>query len=488
MTKRNIFGIFLLALIFRTTLFGYNHLFLDLEPFWSWQARVGLILALSDFGEVPLTAAFETSYKMSVEGAMRGWPVMDRGIVYVHLLLKALFGTTSYAILQSTHIIFDALLVFPIMSIAYYLSDSKKIMYSIGLLYSAFLPQLWLSIQPDYNAWLTTGYIVATWLYLKIVTFEFGKHHRGMLILYAVSLLVVVVCVNQIRSTIILLPIGMAAWFWVMTLLTTRPLVFPRYNWLPALSLICVGILVLGISGTLNNMARENFSPVRSTFGHAFWTGVGQYRNPYGLADSDGSVAEFYKKETGLVEVDGTTGGVEYNAWLTERGGQFIKENPVLYGSMVVRRALGIIFPNMPFTVIADKPSYDRTPIEIDRTESRIKLQQKYGKLSATTILTLALLDPFYIVGLFCRMLLMVLLPLGCILFVILSDRRSLGLLALMPLAYHTITLSPIYVTPIILIPAYAAVLPVVVIGWCLAVQHGLGALRARSTLSDPRD
>jgi hypothetical protein len=173
--------------------------------------------------------------------------------------------------------------------------------------------------------------------------------------------------------------------------------------------------------------------------------------------------------------VDGTTGGGEYNTWLSHRAVQFISENPLLYASMVIRRALGIVFPNMPVTVVADKPAYDMTTIELARTASRIKLQKQYGKISPTTIRILVSEDPFYIVGLFGRLLLMVLLPLGVILFLIFSKRRALGLHTLVPLVYHIITLSPIYATPIILIPPYAAILPVVCIGWWLACHKAYG-------------
>ncbi|HER26825.1 MAG TPA: hypothetical protein ENI69_06925 [Rhodospirillales bacterium] len=403
---------------------------------------------------------------------------MDRGLVYVHMLLKFVFGTTSYELLQAFQIFIDALLVFPLMSIAYSLSQNHKIAWSVGLLYGAFLPQAWLAVQPDYNVWLTTGYILATWLYLKIIALAPGEHRWRSLVLYAAALFGVMFAVNQIRSTIILLPIGMAAWWWATTLLTTRSLVFPRRNWPSALALLGVGVLVIGISGALNKTVRSYASPVRSTFGHAFWTGVGQFKNPYGLRDDDGSVVEFYKNETGIEETDSTTGGVAYNAWLRQRAVQFIKKYPVLYASMVARRAAAIIFPNMPFTVVADKPAYDRTPIELARTKHRIELQQRYGKLSPTTISRLISEDPFYVVGLFGRLALMLLLPLGGVLFFVFSQYRALGLLTIVPLAYHVITLSPVYATPIILIPGYAAILPVVGIGWWLALQKSFTILR----------
>ena len=482
MTYRAQFGVFVFALAARLALFVYNELFIALDPYWSWQARAGLVLVLGDFGATQLGDAFEALHQMSVDEALKGWPVMDRGLVYVHLVLKAIFGTTSYGILQALQVAIDALLVFPLMSIAFVLSRNRKIAYAVGLLYGAFLPQAWISLQPDYNTWLTTGYILSTWLFLKLTAFTPAEHRWRDLALYAAALLCVTLSVNQIRSTIILLPIGMAGWWWASTVVTTRSFVFPRRNWPSALALLGVGLVIIGVSGALNKAARDNASPVRSTFGHTFWAGVGQFQNPYGLRDADGSVAAFYKNETGIEDDDGTTGGIEYNAWLTRRAVQFVKENPALYSSMVVRRALRIVFPNMPFTAVADKPAYDRTPFELSRTENRIELQKTYGKLSPTTLRRLISEDPFYVVGLFFRLVLLLSLPLGCLLFFVLSERRALGLLAIVPLAYHVITLSPIYATPIILIPAYAAVLPVVGVGWWLALQKPIAVFRrARS-------
>ncbi len=471
-------GFFLFGLVTRSLLLYLNLSILDLDPYWSWQARAGLILVLSDFGMVPLGAAFETLYHMTIGEALQGWPLMDRGIVYVHFLIKSIFGTTSYGFLQALHVFIDALLIFPLISIAYTLSQNKRMTCLVGLIYSIFLPQLWLSVQPDYNVWLTTGYVLSTWLFLKITSFLYDQKPWPSLALHAVALFVVLLIVTQMRSTIVLLPIGMFAWWWATTLFMTRTWVFPRRNWMPAFALLCVGFMVIGVSGALNQVTRGEASPVRSTFGHAFWTGVGQYENPHDLSDSDASVSGFYKRETGKTDVNGTTGGGDYNTWLTNRAVLFIEKNPFLYASMVIRRAISIVFPNMPVTLIADKPAYDRTTIELIRIENRIKLQKEYGIIAPTTISVLIVEDPFYVVGLIGRLILMLILPLGVMLFLILSERRALGLLALVPLVYHVITLSPIYVTPIIMIPAYAAILPVICIGWCLAIQKSLRVLR----------
>ncbi len=475
MTIRFPMAIFVVALAARAALFAFNELYFSFDPYWSWQARASLILVLSDFGAISLGHDFEILRQMSAATALNAWPVMDRGLAYIHMLLAALFGSTSYQALQIFQIAIDALLVFPVMSITYSLSRSLKTACWIGVLYGVFLPQAWLAAQPGYNVWLTTGYILATWSYLKITGLAAGDQRGRSLALYGAALLAVMMIVVQIRSTIIFLPLGMAAWWWATTLLTSRSLSFPRRNWPPALVLVGVGMLVIGINGALNKVARDDASPVRSTLGHAFWTGVGQYENPLGIQDNDGSVARFYMAGSGVTEVDSTTGGVDYNSWLTRRAVRFVKENPALYASMVARRALAIVLPNMPFTLVTDKPAYDATAMELTRTRDRIALQRQYGKLSPTTLGRLVADDPFYVVGLFARLALMALLPLGLVLFFIFSERRALGLLAMVPLAYHVITLSPIYVTPIILIPAYTAVLPVVGVGWALALSKLLG-------------
>jgi hypothetical protein len=45
-------------------------------------------------------------------------------------------------------------------------------------------------------------------------------------------------------------------------------------------------------------------------------------------------------------------------------------------------------------------------------------------------------------------------------------------MLALFPLGYVLVTLAPFYITPVVLVPAHAAVIPVIVAGWGLIFEQ----------------
>ena len=220
------------------------------------------------------------------------------------------------------------------------------------------------------------------------------------------------------------------------------------------------GVAVLLLSASTNFIVRGEYSPVRSTFGHAFFTGVGQYSNPLGMRDDDAAPVEWYARETGKKD---TNNGMDpaYNSWLNMRAKEFISDYPVLYGSMVLRRALRIIFPNMAFTLVTDLPSYTRLPRQQELVEMRKSMVVNNGWLSLTTVVQLIKNDPAYVFGLVCRILLMILLPIGLFSAIWLSRARAVAVFACLPLAYGLLTLSFVYVTPPVVTGVHAAVLAV---------------------------
>ena len=467
-TQNQMLSIFLLALVMRAASLVFNEVYLGFEPIWFSQSRSAIILALSELGRAALPSDVETYYGTSVEQAKLAWPFMDRGLVYVHLILKWVFGQTSYLKLQILQLIIDAFMVFPIAAIGRRLGEDKVVL-SSGIFYAIFIPQIWIATMPEYNVWLTYTFIMLTWLMFVLLETCHQKA-LGQAVMAAISIMVVGFVGAQMRSIAVLAPLGLAGWYWFSQCIQHRTIRIPSSHFKITLAIIFIGIgLVVG-SSLVNGLVRGETSPVRSTFGHSFWAGIGQFDNSVGVRDSDSSVAQFYTQETGISDT-GNTGGVEYNTWLTNKALEFIKNNPTLYFSMVVRRGLMILFPNMPFTIAADTPAYSLQEIEIERVKNRKALQAQHGRLSPALIFELVKSDPAYVIGLLFRVFLLLAFPLGVFGFLVLSPNRIAGMLALFPLAYVLITLAPFYMTPIVLVPAHAAVIPVIVAGWLLVFE-----------------
>ena len=161
--QKYLFGIFTLAVLIRIAALLYNEAYLDLDPYWFSQSRNAIILGLSDIGRVPLSSEVEAYYGTTVESAKLAWPFMDRGLVYVRLLIKGALGQTSYLALQITQLLIDAFLVFIIAAIGNRLGGRKVELFA-ALAYAVFVPQVWISTMPEYNTWLTYTFILLTWL------------------------------------------------------------------------------------------------------------------------------------------------------------------------------------------------------------------------------------------------------------------------------------------------------------------------------------
>jgi len=116
------------------------------------------------------------------------------------------------------------------------------------------------------------------------------------------------------------------------------------------------GVVVLLGNALINQEISGRFSPVRGTFGHSFFAGIGQFENRYRLESTDGSVQQFYIRESGRpVPVD--TMDEDYNKWLAGKAYSFISEYPLEYASMILRRAGWMIFPDFGTSLIIDTSS-----------------------------------------------------------------------------------------------------------------------------------
>lgn len=471
---RYIGAILVLAVAARGLILALNILW-DIPPLWDPLPRTALAVAWSDFGRIPLGAAFERTYQISVEEALRFWPLNDRGIVYLFLLVHKLLGPVTYLKIQTINLAIDCLMILPTMSIARQIGGPKAAI-AAGIVYALFLPQIQVAAAPDYNCWLAYSMIVMTWIVFRISDSSsgFGDGNFWWLVggLAAAS-----VIANEFRSISILFTVGAAGWLGFVSVLECRSLRLPRWRWQQIAALILVGGVTILVAAGLNKLVRGEFSPVRSTFGHSFWSGVGQFANPFGLRENDGDVLAFYERETGLKDTSNTI-GVAYNAWLAKRAVKFIKAHPGLYASMVARRAVRIIFPNMAFSAVADLRSYTSQPEQSRLIERRQELVATNGWVSWKTISELTRIDPGYIVSLVLRVSLMLALPVGLLAALIWGPARTQTVMACLPLAYIVITLSGYYATPVVITATHASVLAASVAGWFFLVTRASRYLR----------
>jgi len=383
--------------------------------------------------------------------------------------MKALFGTTSYLMVQVLQILIDLVMLFPIMGIARSLAGRKAAL-AAGFTYAVFIPHVWLVANPDYNIWLTFGLILLTWLLVRLVIYRKGPLSWSVYLYFLTAFVIVGFAVNEFRSVALLALLGMAGWLWLSEVFCNRSLKIPAPSVGRVITLVCAGLIVIVAASGTNRLVRGDSTPVRSTLGHSFWAGVGQFSNPLGLTDNDGAVARFYEKKTGRT-APGSTGGYEYNKWLTERGLRFVHDNPALYLSMVARRGLMILFPNVAFTLVADYPSFSTQPAEIARIEKRKKLTAENGFFSLKTFSTLISIDPWYLVGVAFRLLMMIALPLGIGGAFWCSENRRAAFLASFPLAYLLVVFSPYYINIPVLISGWSATIPVWATGLFLIFQ-----------------
>lgn len=480
---RQVLAVLALAATVRVAYLAFN-LSLDLAPHWGVLARTGLAITWSDFGAIDLGGDFEATYGIGVGAALESWRYNDRGILYLYMIADALTGRVTYAQIQWVNLAVDVAMVVPVMAIARRLAGPAAARVA-GVAYALFVPQIQFAAGADFNPWLTYALIVLTWLYVRLATIDEGLASPAAWVLLAAFLLATVVG-NEFRTALALFGLGAAGWYWLIETLSRRSWRLPPVVWRRVAALGVAGGLAIVAASGINAAIRDQFSPLRNSFGHSFWLGVGQFDNPVGVREDDGVVFAWYQRQTGR---DDWNFGLDpdYDRWLTDQAGRFVVEHPVLYASMAARRAARILVPNMAVSLIADLASFNMSVAERERIARRQELVAAHGWLSATTLSALARTDPGYVLSLAVRVLLMIALPAGLVAALVASPNRRLCALACLPLAYVTITLAPFYVTIPVYTSAHAATLPVVACGWVALARRMGGSTTAAEDRSGPR-
>ena len=469
--RNPVFAVFLFAIAVRAVYLFYNIVILDLPPFWPHPARVALTMVASNFGAIDLGEAWSRHFGMDIVEAAYTWQFVERGVAFPFMLIKAVFGTVEYLHVQILQLVIDALMVFPVAAVAFLIGGTRATVWA-GITYALFLPQIQLAATPSYDTWLNFGYILSGWLMARFALIPTGGALPwARIAAIGFAIFVVLFVTNQFRSVIALFGVALALWYLMVEVFGTSSLRLNKAIWAKMIVLGAVGILVVVASVSVNVSVRDESSPFRSSLAHSFWAGVGQYENPYGIVEHDGSITAFYNRETGNNVTDGHS--LEYNSWLTKRAIEFVKEYPVLYASMAARRALLILVPNFPLmSPVADYASFVRQPDELARIAQRNVIKGEHGRVSPTALRMLWQVDPDFVISLGVRFILLIAMPFGLIAGMVLSNDRRLAVLSAVPLAYTAISFAPFYVTGPLVVSGYVAIIPLVAAGWYLSWQR----------------
>jgi len=433
--------ILLLALAVRGFVLAYN-VQVNGDSVWTWQARAALHGAKLLTGDARPTPAIDdvAADFMFVYGV--------GGQTYLHLAWMACCGTSSYLHMQVLQLSVDTLLTLPIILIGWVLGG-RKVGLLAGLGYAVFWPQVWLAVVPAYDFWASAGFIAATAQFLWGMRCQEDRQ-RAWLVWFCCGALTAALAAC-IRPTVLLYP---AAWVGLWCLVA-------RCTWLAR----CGGVAAVACGLFLGHLPvlvhgyyvfGAGVRPPGNAI-HQFWCGVGQYPNPYGVADHDGSVCQFYERLTGRKGPDYQFSD-DYVAVLKREATTYLQTYPGHYVSCVARRGALLVSGIGLRQARLDADVWRAQGDIVARREERGELVRQYGTVRG--LLWYALRHP----DMYASYPLLLLPCLGvCAAFV--WQRRALVWLASMPLLYSVALFAPYYYCERCVISAYAAVVPVWVLG-----------------------
>lgn len=198
-----------------------------------------------------------------------------------------------------------------------------------ALLYAVFIPHIELVVRPHRDVWVSFAYILSVVLLMR-----WNRDERGGW-KWIVMLGVMFGLVAWMRSTVVAYVVFCAI---LMIVLKRR--------WKTAAQAALLGGVFLLLMTPLVVRNYEAFGRVMLTRGavwHSFWAGVGQFSNPYGLADDDAVVIRYFEAKDTSVQY-GTEG---YERFLRQEAMKLFREHPWWYAGMVVRRAAVILAPKI---------------------------------------------------------------------------------------------------------------------------------------------
>ena len=438
---RVIAGIMLLALGTRGAYISYNH-YVNSDSVWTFQARAALHAAKEIRGDHTPTpgSSHQDAEAMFVHGV--------NGQTYLHLLIWQLCGTSSYVHMQWLQLLIDTLLTWPILLIGC-LIGNKRVGLLAGITYAVFLPQLWLAVVPGYDFWATVGFIGST--YFCLVGFHQLPTNKANGCIYLLMGAFAAGLAACVRPTVILYPIFLTSMFGLSAFRNWRG------NFLAG-SMTVIGLCCGYLPVLIDNYVTYGQScRPPSVTAHQFWCGVGQYPNSYGVVDDDGSILEFYERLTGR-NGPKYQYSEDYVNVLKDQALTYVLAHPLHYTGCVIRRGV-LIYSGMGLRQARLDADIWKTHADIvARRDLRGRDISRYGYIIGTLryLARYPLLYALYP---------LLLLPVIGMMWSLLRERRLIVCLAATPLLYTICVFAPYYYCERCVIAAYAAAIPVWILG-----------------------
>ena len=444
--------IFLLAAAVRFGYLAYN-LSWHLPDFWQDVARMSLEAARAKLGLPSIYSDISPNIALDL------FKSDDRGLMFLHDLFFRVFGNSSLLHVQVLNILIDSSMVFAMIYLGKVLKD-RRFGIICGFAYALFLPQIFISINPSWYTALNAGAILllchAVYLY-KNPQFTWAR-----LIKHTFVVVLLTFVVAQFRSTIILYP----------AFLCVLVAIFFRFKQkILSSSMMLGGLSALLLSAFVNQHYTGIFIPTRSNTGHCFWIGVGEFPNSYGVTESDASIGDFYRRNTGIeVSWSDMASFKQYESWLKARAMEFLVEQPGVYASMVVRRAGKVLFPNFRIQRVADEEAYAR--VAEKNREQRLAITKSGRVFTAQGIIDLWKIDPIFFFELAIRSAFFLLLPIGAALGAWHKRRDPMLVIYASGLLYSLATIAPLRGPANNHFSAWSTTLPLVILGLAAAISY----------------
>jgi len=339
--QRFLYAILLVALLVRTGFLYKNWNNLDMDASFLLHAEVARNILHGNWFQIDTTYLRQYMLECRAEKKLIDPqdypPPTNEVLVPLHndeggygLLLATLWkitGERRWWYVRVLQILLDVLMCWLIYRIGQVNFD-----YRVGLiaafLYACFVPSVEMVVRPHRDIWVSYVYITSVFLLTKD-----NFLLKRVASLAGLGALVGVVAL--MRSTVVLYVFFLAAIFFLIT---------SRRDALRSALVLCFSFIVI-LSPLLvrNYVVFDKFMATRGSFWHAFWGGVGQMPNKFGLREEDQSIADFAESLDPSLRPDTE----RYEDVLKKRAIQFIETEPFTYTSMVVRRAFVMVFPKL---------------------------------------------------------------------------------------------------------------------------------------------
>lgn len=484
MKIKKIYSVFFLALLVRAAYLAYN-VSLDIPHVWFETTLFSLRVAEHLMG-VPASIDF------SLERAILCYNYDFRGMAYIHMLLIWLFGKSSLNTVTYIQAVLDSSMVFFIAALGQRLAGDKLAKLS-ALIYALFPLAIYMVGTAVWHTWINAGIIVSTWCFVEMVFESMNHSHaassqrpsKRLLRLAAIAAGIMVI-MPHFRVTTIFLYGFLAVW----SLLRWKRWNIASHSMRPRISLLglCCLITALGLASYLgtNLLLTGSRSVGRTSYAHSFLMGVGERTNSYAtehqLDGSDGSVMQYYLRETGDTGNFDALSTTRYKEWTRAKVKEFVQTRPMLYLSLIAKRVMEMFFPNFRLTLVADTEAV--AAIESpEKKAQRLAIIHSSLKFKPSMQIKLLQLDPVYFFEFWLRIFSVLALSFGLLLALWFGSaiQRFILFLYLGPLIYFCILLTWIRLPNYDHAGAWSALLPGCVLGWQILYQ------KIKNNLNHPR-